>query len=754
MRARRRVEELELRDAQRAVPHIGHPDVDRHEQIGLVAARLEPVLRAEKSSLFLRGGEENEVAAGLNAATLQRPEHLQDGDQIRRVVPDTGRTQDVALTLHGQVGALGKHRVHVRGKDHRRTAARALADAADVVHVVGADVAQTEPLHLGADVLRARLLFAGGCAWKNIGVANYYKGIPVNAVEAWEKSLLFYQEANDPQGEANILSNLGGVYVLSDESKALDYYLKSLKLAEKIPDSFRIATLNNNIGALYDKKPATVDNALENYRRAILVSQKNNYPEALGMATGNIGEIYLKKHLYDSALYYFRIGERELSGKANLPLALNNLGKLFFQKGEYDSAFKYHQSALDVASGADNKLYMVSALLGIADIYSTENQLKQALEKYKQAEIIAVEANSNDDLLHTYEGEASVYKKLNEYQNAFDAQVKLNDIRLKIFDEQTANKLTNLRLEADLQKKENEISLLSRDKAMQELALNRQKLAKNALIVGLILVSAIIFILYRNFREKIKVNRLLDSQKAEIETLLSNILPAEVARELQRDGVATPRFYESVSVLFTDFKNFTTLADHMSSQEVVAELNACFMAFDDIVDKYHLEKIKTIGDAYMCAGGIPTPYPNHQLNIVKAAREIRTVMEKRNAERKLEGLMPWELRIGIHVGPLVAGVVGKKKYAYDIWGSTVNIASRMESNGEPGEINMSETTYLLLKDHYHCTYRGKIYAKNVGEIDMYFLGDEIRKHEPVTNGATIGVTEIKQNTGFLPENSV
>jgi adenylate cyclase len=582
-----------------------------------------------------------------------------------------------------------------------------------------------------AAVLSAELQYPKGeaLAHKNIGVAHYFQGNPLEAVQAWEKSLQLYRQTEDKQGEANILSNLGGVYVLSDESKALDYYLKSLRLAEQIKDSFRIATLNNNIGALYDKKTATVDQAVENYRKAIEVSQKNNYPEALGMATGNIGEIYIKKNKFDSALYYLRIGEKNLQGKANLPLALNNIGKLFLKRENYPYAFDYHKRALDEASKANNKLYIMGALLGIADTYSKQQLYANALESYKKAEIVALELNSNDELRQCYEGMSAVYNKLGDFRNAYDYQVKLTGVREKIYNEQTDNKLSNLRFDFDLQNKENQISLLSRDKALQELELNRQKFAKNALIVGMVLVSLIIFILYRDYRTKAKVNRLLDSQKAEIETLLSNILPMEVAKELQINGTATPRYYESVSVLFTDFKSFTTIADHMSPQQVVAELNTCFIAFDNIVEKYKLEKIKTIGDAYMCAGGIPTPYSDHLLNMIKAAREILDFIEKRNEIRVNRGLLPWDVRIGIHIGPVVAGVVGKKKYAYDIWGSTVNIASRMESNGEPGQINLSETTYLLIKDLYHCTYRGKIYAKNVGEIDMYFLGDEKTEHQ-------------------------
>ncbi len=224
----------------------------------------------------------------------------------------------------------------------------------------------------------------------------------------------------------------------------------------------------------------------------------------------------------------------------------------------------------------------------------------------------------------------------------------------------------------------------------------------------------------------------MTARKGEIEGLLLNILPAEVAKELQVNGHATPRNYESVSVMFTDFKGFTSIAEKMSPQELVEELNTCFITFDNIIGKYNLEKIKTIGDSYMCAGGIPTPDKDHVINMIKASLEIKDYINQNNIKRGHAGLDPWYLRIGIHVGPLVAGVVGKKKYAYDIWGGTVNIASRMESNGEPGKVNISSATYDLIKDKYDCIYRGKISAKNIGEIDMYFVeGEAIISNERV-----------------------
>jgi len=210
-------------------------------------------------------------------------------------------------------------------------------------------------------------------------------------------------------------------------------------------------------------------------------------------------------------------------------------------------------------------------------------------------------------------------------------------------------------------------------------------------------------------------------QKVEIEKLLLNILPAEVAHELQEKGLATPRYYDSVTVLFTDFVGFTKIAEGLSPQELIGELNTCFLAFDSIIEKNNLEKIKTIGDSYMCAGGIPVPNQSHAVDAIVAALEIQDYIRNLNEKRIAVGLPPWDLRIGVHTGPLVAGVVGRKKFAYDIWGDTVNIASRMESSGEGGKINISDATFAMVKDWFTCLYRGKVSAKNKGDVDMYFV---------------------------------
>jgi class 3 adenylate cyclase len=218
----------------------------------------------------------------------------------------------------------------------------------------------------------------------------------------------------------------------------------------------------------------------------------------------------------------------------------------------------------------------------------------------------------------------------------------------------------------------------------------------------------------------------LRTEKKKSDDLLLNILPSEVADELKEKGSAAAKHFDEVTVLFTDFKNFTNVSERLSAQELVNEINFCYSEFDKIISAHGIEKIKTIGDAYMCAGGLPVPNKTNAEDILKAAMEILDFMLKEQEKRKAIGKSFFEIRIGIHTGPVVAGIVGIKKFAYDIWGDTVNIASRMESSGEAGKVNISGSTYELVKSKFKCIHRGKIQAKNKGEIDMYFVTEIIK----------------------------
>ena len=218
-----------------------------------------------------------------------------------------------------------------------------------------------------------------------------------------------------------------------------------------------------------------------------------------------------------------------------------------------------------------------------------------------------------------------------------------------------------------------------------------------------------------------KQKRMLEEEKEKTEKLLLNILPREMADELKNKGKAKARSYRKVTVMFTDFKGFTKLAEQYKPQDLVAELDSYFIKFDEIVNKYNVEKIKTIGDAYMAAGGVPIRNKSNAIDTTLAALEIQRAMLDIKAAKEKMNENAWEIRIGLHSGDLIAGVVGIKRFAYDIWGDTVNVAAHMESSGEVGKVNVSETTYEAIAEFFVTEYRGKVKAKHKGEIDMYFV---------------------------------
>ncbi len=215
--------------------------------------------------------------------------------------------------------------------------------------------------------------------------------------------------------------------------------------------------------------------------------------------------------------------------------------------------------------------------------------------------------------------------------------------------------------------------------------------------------------------------REIAAEKAKSDELLLNILPAPIAEELKQSNRVEPRYYKLATIMFTDFKGFTRFAESMEPRALIQDLDQHFSAFDEIIGRHNLEKLKTIGDAYMCVGGLPEVNRRHPVDVCLAALEIGDYMEKTNRQREKLRLAPWELRIGIHTGPVIAGVVGTRKFTYDIWGDSVNIAALMESNGLAGRINMSEGTYHRVRHLFDAEHRGSIEAKNKGQLEMYFL---------------------------------
>ena len=301
------------------------------------------------------------------------------------------------------------------------------------------------------------------------------------------------------------------------------------------------------------------------------------------------------------------------------------------------------------------------------------------------------------------------------------------------------------RIEEEKKMKERLISTLNKEALADSLVLAERELAiekansalaeektlRNYFFIAagvLIMLMFLMFLLYsssRRAKRKIEEkSRIIDLEREKSDELLLNILPAQIATELKQFSKVKARRYEEVTVMFVDFKNFTSISEQLSPEDLVEELDRCFKGFDFIISQYRdVEKIKTIGDAYMCASGL-SEHKSMPYNILRAAFEMQQFLEEQKQERVRLGKPFFEARIGLHTGSVVAGVVGVNKFAYDIWGDTVNIASRMEGNCEPGRINISEMTYNLVKYQFECEYRGKIDAKNKGAIDMYYVKRE------------------------------
>lgn len=583
------------------------------------------------------------------------------------------------------------------------------------------DLDETIRLGTQAEELARKLNYKKGqaYAYKSIGIGNFYKANYPEAVVQYQNSLNIFEAIGFKPGIANILGNLGLTYsITGDDTKALDFYLRGLRIAEEINDVLRTAYLLNNIGGVYNNKPATRDQALDYLVRAFQLMDEDPISKAITAA--NIGEIYQQNLMYDSAIAYFNSSLDVGRETIDAPFRLNHLAEVYADLKDYDKALEYHEEAIKISEGLNAKFELAQSFMSLAKTYSKQNKIASAIENYKKAQQLAEEVDAKNELREIYQALSGIYAKNGDFKQAYSYETLFTAVKDSLYNTDNDKKIQALQFNFELEKKEGQIQL-------QGVTIERQKTINIAAGISGFLLLLLAIGSYNRYKFIRKTNKIIQEERDRSKELLLNILPEETAKELENNGHAKTRYYEHVTVLFTDFKGFSTIAGKLTPIQLVAELNDYFMAFDEIMGKYHLEKIKTIGDAYMCAGGIPTTNTTHPLDAVNAALAMQAYMEKRQRENNTTGVASWELRIGIHTGPVVAGVVGKRKYAYDIWGDTVNIASRMESNGEPGKVNISATTYHHVKEHFQCLYRGKISAKNIGEVDMYFIESKISK---------------------------
>ncbi len=604
----------------------------------------------------------------------------------------------------------------------------------NTLNALSSELLQTEELDQAkahADLaltLAAQLDFKKGKAYalKNIGIAEYYQSNYKEVLDYWTQSLQTFEAIQDTLGIANMSSNLGVAYYdQGGLAKALEYDLQSLSFSERLGDPVRITSALLNIGTVYIQM-TDYDKALEYYEQVEPYLPSLNNIQLQSAYLWGLGEVYGKKDDHENALRYYNealIISKDTPDYAHI---LTAIGKEEREIGNVQKAIEYFDLAYKTAKESDQPLDQVQTLLALGNTYK-DSDPKKALKVYKNAEILAIEIDTDEELRDIYQGMALAYDTAGDYKNAYAYQNKYLDLKDKIFNIETDDKIRGLQFDFDLDKKEDEIGLLEQEAQIAELQAKRQKYVIYGTILSLILVFVIAIGSYKRFLYVKKTNKIIEEEKNRSENLLLNILPDETALELKQFGKVKAKKFESVTVMFTDFKGFTSYSQNLSPELLVKTVDYYFSKFDAIMDKYDLEKIKTIGDAYMCAGGLPFPTEDHPVKMVQAAFEIAQVMEEAKSNTDKD-IVPFEVRIGINTGTIIAGVVGTRKFAYDIWGDTVNVAARMESLSEPGKVNVSQSTYLLIRDRYNCEHRGQIHVKNKGMMDMYYVND--KKDEP------------------------
>ncbi|MDP1726565.1 MAG: adenylate/guanylate cyclase domain-containing protein [Bacteroidota bacterium] len=423
-----------------------------------------------------------------------------------------------------------------------------------------------------------------------------------------------------------------------------------------------------------------------------------------------------KGYLYiepDSQLYYFNEGYKiavKINNLRSQELILSSIGVAYAEAGKITTATQYIKRALKIALQR-NAYGVLSALYNNLAGLSANHTL---VTNYLDSAIYFARLSGDlSDLQTGKENRAFFYYQSGEYQKAYIELGESYDLKDSLYNKNKIEAFAEMEQKYESEKKNSEIELLQREKEIERIKASRNlgiNFGLGGALIGIIFVA---FAFYNQNKKKQKLNAQLTVEKQKSDDLLLNILPGEIADELKQTGFSEAKLYNHVTVLFSDFVNFTGISEQMSPTELVQEIHKNFTAFDTIMEKHGVEKIKTIGDAYLAVAGLPNEQPDHAQRVVKAALELQDFMDTNQGKFKI--------RIGINSGPVVAGIVGVKKFAYDIWGDTVNMASRMESSSEAGKINISGTTYELVKHEFNCEYRGKISAKNKGEVDMYFV---------------------------------
>jgi class 3 adenylate cyclase len=513
------------------------------------------------------------------------------------------------------------------------------------------------------------------------------------------------QQSTNPQEKITLNQQLANVYLSSDIDKAMNFAKAASRESIASGNKVQAAASNYLIATIADRKKDK-GNFILYMKSAINYAKEANDLDMLVRSSDRLSSYYAKLREYDDA---FRITKDAFA-------FVNSKG---YNMSDLEN--KYNAQRMSLDREKRNLEAQISQMQGrLADVSAEKNQLSTEKTKLVETTQKLEEKNViNEEIITLQKKEVTSISKEKEQAEAAkketEAELDLlskEKLKQEILLERNQTQLTEAKLEAEKQKNE----VQARNKFLQ---------LSGVVALFFLLLSILMFGRFQAKKRSEKTlagkNKTIEEERLRNEELLLNILPKSIVEELKTHGKAKARRFDQVTVLFSDFVNFTRIAEQLTPEELVEELDKCFKAFDHIIKQYpDIEKIKTIGDAYMCASGLSERkgLPN---NLIQAALDMQSYLNEYKELRIKQGKPFFEARIGLHTGPVVAGVVGDIKFAYDIWGDTVNLASRIESNSEAGQVNVSQDTYNLIRYRYDCDYRGKMPAKNKGEVDMYFV---------------------------------
>ncbi|PKL79669.1 MAG: hypothetical protein CVV25_07305 [Ignavibacteriae bacterium HGW-Ignavibacteriae-4] len=574
-------------------------------------------------------------------------------------------------------------------------------------------------------------------SYTHIGICEMIQSNHLKALDYYNKSLQINEEIGNKDGEALALGNIGIVYKeLSDYPKALEYYFKALKINEEIRNKPQISRNLGNIGVIYALQEE-IPKSIEYIQKSLEMDKEIGNKIGVAHALANIGNIYNTESDYPMALKYYQkasLAYEEIGELRGEALVLGNMGVVYLDQSNYHKALESLKKSISLNKEIGDDLALAYSFARLGDLYlnftldtlapivtnesqliglNKEINLNKSIEYYSKAATIFDELNALAFLFDVYDGLYLVYELKGDYKKSLSYYKKFKEIQDSVYSQEKNDKIAALE-----KAREDDVNRIKIEK--QEVQLAAQESEKMFIIYSGIGIIAFV----------ISILALIAYQRKKSDQLLYNVLPISIAKRLKKKEHPISDHFEQASIIFIDIVGFTAMSKDSDPTDIVQALNKVFTHYDSIASKHGLEKIKTIGDCYMAAAGIPAIQENNTLRAARMAIEVKDYMVDYITDHGFK----LDVRIGLDCGPVVAGVIGEKKFIYDMWSDAVNTASRMESTGQSGSVHVSERFKSAVTEYeeFEFVERGEIEIKGKGKMKTFFMGSKIPSHIEAT----------------------